>query len=386
MTPQKESGKEGLKILLMLASVIVITAGLQAGKPVLLPIVLSGFLAIVSYPLTTFFKGRLRFPHWLAVTFTVIMDFGILVGLAYLAQYLGQDLARTVTVKYQPLMMEKIHELRAFLIERDWNNLADQMLQELPDLLNGQRIVAFSTGVMGQLASMLTFTTLILILMTFFLGEAPRFRMNINKLGNNSDTGIRKFSKALAGVQKYLIIKTLISAATGLLAFLLCYYMKVDFPLLWGIVAFALNFIPTFGSIIAAIPPTLLAMLLISPTAGIIVAGGYLVINTVLGSCLEPMLLQLPAFSSIPSSSTIPPTSRPIPAPLKRIWRCARERAWITCFPPPRRRCIPGSAALPWRRAFYPLRCAGRPAPDIFPASARCLPSCSTWCSPRTPF
>ena len=219
MTFQKESGKEGLKILLMLASVIIITAGLQAGKPVLLPIVLSGFLAIVSYPLTTFFKSRLCFPHWLAVTFTVIMDFGILVGLGYLAQYLGQDLAKTVTVKYQPLMMEKIHELRAFLIEQDWNNLADQMLQELPDLLNGQRIVAFSTGVMGQLASMLTFTTLILILMTFFLGEAPRFRANINKLGHNSDTGIRKFSKALAGVQKYLIIKTFISAVTGLLAF-----------------------------------------------------------------------------------------------------------------------------------------------------------------------
>ena len=76
MTFQKESGKEGLKILLMLASVIIITAGLQAGKPVLLPIVLSGFLAIVSYPLTTFFKSRLCFPHWLAVTFTVIMDFG----------------------------------------------------------------------------------------------------------------------------------------------------------------------------------------------------------------------------------------------------------------------------------------------------------------------
>ena len=41
------------------------------------------------------------------MTFTVIMDFGILVGLGYLAQYLGQDLAKTVTVKYQPLMMEK---------------------------------------------------------------------------------------------------------------------------------------------------------------------------------------------------------------------------------------------------------------------------------------
>lgn len=291
MTPLTESGKEGLKILLMLASVVIIIAGLHAGKQVLLPIVLSCFLAIVSYPLTTFFKGTLRFPHWLAVAFTVIMDFGVLVGLGYLAQYLGQDLAHTITTKYQPLLMTKLHELRAFLIEKDWNNLADQMLGEIPDLLNGQRIVAFSTGLMGQLASMLTFTTLILILMTFFLGEAPRFKSNINKLGHSNDTGIRKFSKALAGVQKYLIIKTLISATTGILSFLLCYFMKVDFPLLWGIVAFALNFIPTFGSIIAAIPPTLLALLLISPTAAIIVAGGYLVINTALGNCLEPMLL-----------------------------------------------------------------------------------------------
>lgn len=237
MTPQKEPGKEGLKILLMLASAIIITAGLQAGKQVLLPIVLSGFLAIVSYPITTFFKNKLRFPHWLAVLFTVIMDFGVLVGLGYLAQYLGQDLAKTINAKYYPLLFEKVHEFRAFLIERDWNNLADQMLQEIPDLLNSQRIVALSTGVMGQLASMLTFTTLILILMTFFLGEAPRFRANINKLGSNSDTGIRKFSKALEGVQKYLVIKTFISALTGLLAFLLCYYMGVDFPLLWGIVA-----------------------------------------------------------------------------------------------------------------------------------------------------
>lgn len=291
MTPQKESGKEGLNILLMLACFIIITAGLHAGKQVLLPIVLSGFLAIVSYPLTSFFKGRLKFPHWLAVMFTVIMDFGVLVGLGYLAQYLGRDLAQTITDKYHPLLMAKIQELRHFLIAQDWNNMADQMLQEIPELLNGQRIVAFSTGLMGQLASMLTFTTLILILMTFFLGEAPRFHRNINQLGHHNDNGIRRFSNALCGVQKYLIIKTFISAVTGFLAFLLCYYIKVDFPLLWGIAAFALNFIPTFGSIIAAIPPTLLALLLISPTAGIIVAVGYLVINTALGNCLEPMLM-----------------------------------------------------------------------------------------------
>lgn len=107
MTPQKEPGKEGLKILLMLASAIIITAGLQAGKQVLLPIVLSGFLAIVSYPITTFFKNKLRFPHWLAVLFTVIMDFGVLVGLGYLAQYLGQDLARPSMPNIIPCCLKK---------------------------------------------------------------------------------------------------------------------------------------------------------------------------------------------------------------------------------------------------------------------------------------
>lgn len=291
MITQAQPGKEGLKVLLMLASAIIITAGLQAGKQVLVPVVLSGFLAIVSYPLTTFFKRRLRFPHWLAVTFTVIMDFSVLVGLAYLVQYLAQDLTNTITSKYIMLAKENLETFRTYLTDKDLNSQVDQVLQQIPDMLDGPRIVAFSTGLMGQLASMLTFITLILILTTFFLGEAPRFSRNINRLGGKNEKAILKFSKALTGVQKYLIIKTLISATTGFLAFLLCYYMKVDFPLLWGIVAFALNFIPTFGSIIAAVPPTILALLLISPTAGVIVAAGYLAINTALGNCLEPMLM-----------------------------------------------------------------------------------------------
>ncbi len=78
----------------MLASVIIITAGLQAGKtgaPAHRSIRLSGNRQLSA---DDFFKSRLCFPHWLAVTFTVIMDFGILVGLGYLAQYLGQDLAQ----------------------------------------------------------------------------------------------------------------------------------------------------------------------------------------------------------------------------------------------------------------------------------------------------
>jgi len=79
--------------------------------------------------------------------------------------------------------------------------------------------------------------------------------------------------------------------ATGLLAGILCWQMGLEFPLLWGILAFALNFIPAVGSIIAGIPPVLLSLLDNGsfPEAAII-AGGYLLINGVLGNFIRDFL------------------------------------------------------------------------------------------------
>ncbi len=291
MNPLRTPGKDGMKILIMLACAFIISAGLQAGREILVPIVLAGFLAIVSYPLTKFFRLTLKFPHWLAVAFTVILDFGVLVALGYLANFLGQDLAHTVTHKYQPMVTEQIKHLRAWLVENDFYNFADHIQEQVPKVFNGQRIVEFSTGIMGRLASMLTFITIVLILMTFFLIEAPLFKENIKKLNEGNKYDLRHFSRALSGVQKYLIIKIWISALTGLLAGLTCYVAGIDFPLLWGIVAFLLNFIPNFGSIIAAIPPILLSMLLCSPAITVGVGLSYLIINMILGNILEPTLM-----------------------------------------------------------------------------------------------
>src|SRR5690606_27192148 len=89
----------------------------------------------------------------------------------------------------------------------------------------------------------------------------------------------------------FLAIKTAVSLATGLLAGLLCWAAGLDFYILWGILAFALNFIPVIGSIVAGVPPTLLALVVAGLPNALLVAGGYLLINNFLGNFVEPTLV-----------------------------------------------------------------------------------------------
>ena len=83
--------------------------------------------------------------------------------------------------------------------------------------------------------------------------------------------------RVAAGVTDYLSIKTLTSLITGLLWGVLLAVMDGDFPALWGLLAFILNFVPNIGSIIAAIPPVLLALIQFGPGTAAIVGGGSVV-------------------------------------------------------------------------------------------------------------
>ncbi len=285
------TGKDGLRVLITAASAVIIIAGLQAGQDIILPIILASFLAVISYPVTQFLRDKCRLPHWLSVLLTVVIDFGFLTGIGFLVNYLAKDLTTIVITKYNVVLQEKFAEIIDFLRRHDLDTQASKVMEVLTEMLDGKRIVDWSTMLMSKAATILTVTTLVLILMTFFLGEAPRFRSNIRKMAQANSPGVIQFTKTLAGIQKYLVIKTFISILTGICAWILCASVGVDLPLLWAIVAFALNYIPTFGSIVAAVPPIMLAALTLGTTDTFIVAGGYLGMNMLLGQVLEPMLL-----------------------------------------------------------------------------------------------
>jgi predicted PurR-regulated permease PerM len=92
-------------------------------------------------------------------------------------------------------------------------------------------------------------------------------------------------------VNRYMVIKTLASLATALCIWLWLRIFGIDFAALWGILAFLLNFIPFVGVILMTIPAVLMALVQTDLQTSLLVALGYVVINTVIGSFLEPKIM-----------------------------------------------------------------------------------------------
>lgn len=284
---------DGARALLVAAAAFIVLFGLKYTREMTAPIVLAAFLAIVSYPIIDLMRRGIRFPHWLAVTCTVVVDMAVLYGLVCLMKFLTADMKATLQGDFMPHLKSRVNDLLDLANKLPFHEQLHSLFDSQTNLLNivnSQQIIAFSQSLTGQVLSFMSVTVLVLILMTFMLGEAPLFRRNLNNLPNSLQ-GKLKVLDALRGVQKYLIIKTLASVSTGLLAWALCHCMKVPFAFMWGFVACALNFIPTIGSIVAAIPPILLALIMLDWGSMFIVAGGYMGINFVIGNGIEPLFL-----------------------------------------------------------------------------------------------
>jgi AI-2 transport protein TqsA len=158
------------------------------------------------------------------------------------------------------------------------------------DVFDTQQLVSMVQSISGQAITFITTCTLVLILMTFMLGEAKLFKRNVHRLPN-STKGKEDFTVALRGIQRYLLIKTIASATTGALAWWACAAWNVPFAFLWGVLAYVLNYIPTIGSIVAAIPPIIMALLMGGWGDAAIITFCYIGINFTIGNGIEPIFL-----------------------------------------------------------------------------------------------
>lgn len=278
--------QDGASALIVVAAIFIILLGLQMARSVVVPVLMGSFLAIISYYATHLLRRYLRFPHWLAVTFTVILDSAAIYGVFMLVKYLAADMRDTLQGELAAKIAIKYNDLMAFLDRFGLEEQARAVISSPSELFDVKLLFSTTQALTGFMAS----TTLVLILMTFLLAETPLFLRNLNRLPT-SKRGKSKVVDAIMGVQRYLFIKTVASAITGLLAWLLCAWMNVPFAFLWGVVAYLLNYIPTIGSIVAAIPPILLALFLGTWGECFIVAIGYLAINCTIGNCIEPIFM-----------------------------------------------------------------------------------------------
>ncbi|HAN82346.1 MAG TPA: hypothetical protein DCQ59_03945 [Verrucomicrobiales bacterium] len=297
--PDEAKKLQATRILLTAAAVVILVTGLKLGQSFFVPVLLAGFIATVSFPITSWLRKR-RVPMPIAVLLTVLVDFAFMTGIVIIVITLTGDLESKWQDRYYPAMNSKIDEVRETAVGvlenlkiPDARKTVDNYATIKIPAQIGKNFDPFDLGkdvavrVLGFLGS----TLLILILTVFMLSEARMFGRRVNAVLEARGPNLDRLMNSTADIQRYLAMKTVVSLATGVLAGFLCWAAGLDFYILWGILAFALNFIPVLGSIIAGVPPFIVAFLVDGGPSALAVGVGYISINIFLGNFLEPMLM-----------------------------------------------------------------------------------------------
>lgn len=271
----------GWKLLLGVAAAIVVLAGLRAASTVLIPVVVAAMVALVAYPLMAWLRGR-GVPMALAVAITIV---AALVALAGPMAIVGTAATRFVArvPQYRDALQKLSGEFYAWL---EAHGIAAP-----PPLADAAAILDWMTFALTGLAALLSNVFLIVLIAAFILVEAAEFKPKLRAAFGMDDRDVARVTAATEGLYQFLWLKTVVSALTGLAAGLWTAMLGIEFAVLWGLVAFLLNYIPNFGSLMAAVPPVLLGLIQFGPGRAALVAVGYVILNIALGSILEPRLI-----------------------------------------------------------------------------------------------
>jgi AI-2 transport protein TqsA len=274
----------GARMLLTAASLVVVIAGLRAAGTLILPFLVAVFLAIISFPLLAWLQ-RNRVPTPAAVILTVLADIAVLALMILLVTRAVNELT-AVAPRYQ----DRVH---AFVIASiDWLQARGFEIsrRETLEFVNPGAIMDLIGTILRGLAAVLSNVFLVLLTLIFILFEAASFPRKL-RLAFGGRENVERLVRITRQVQRYLVIKTLISLGTGLLVAFWTWLMGLDFPLLWGLLAFILNYIPNIGSILAAVPAVIFALVQFGPGPAAVVALGYLIVNVAMANFLEPTLM-----------------------------------------------------------------------------------------------
>ena len=257
---------------------------LKSAQSVILPLIIAWLLSYLIGPAINFMTSR-KIPATLAVAIILIF----LLGVFYLSFTFLYSRVSAFAAAY-PRYHTRLTELVALLTSK-WNLEFDPFA----GFDWGQSISRGLVSLSGSIFAFVSQLVLVVIFLFFILLGKPYFKYKILKSfsAENADQISRIAFSITAQIRRYLSLQFLISFTTGILVWLALQIIGVDFPVTWGALAFFLNFIPTVGSIVASIPPILLALVQFYPSIwpGVITLIAVVTIQLGMGNALAPKIM-----------------------------------------------------------------------------------------------
>jgi AI-2 transport protein TqsA len=277
-----------LSYLLGVAAFMIIVAGLRVAQSLVVPFLISGFLAVMCAPPLRWLQKK-RVPTFLALLLVIAGAMTVFIFVVAIAGAAIDDFARNIKGPegYQSKLAERQRELLGWLATHKVH-----IPENVSDVhFNPQRLMPFFTGMLTSLGGVLSNAFLVILTLIFILLEAAEFPKKLLALSRGDASGLERMNKIGESIHRYISMKTGLSLVTGVLIGLWLKFLGVDYPLLWGLLAFLFNFVPNIGSIIAAVPAVMLATIHPGPTEAVYAAFGYLVVNVIVGNVIEPRVM-----------------------------------------------------------------------------------------------
>ncbi len=273
-----------LRFLIGLACFVIVSAGIQAAAQILVPFLLSVFVAFSCAPLLTWLQRRGLPTVVSVILIMIVISTGVFVIISFVGSSISEFTRRLPG--YQTLLVEKFSTYLHWF-DKFGFSISEEVVLEYFD---PRAIMRLAATALLRLRGILTNTFFILLTVVFILLEASSFPRKLAAISGRPLDADSTYEEIATKIKRYLAIKSVTSLATGGLIALLLYVLEVDFPLLWGLLAFLCNYVPAIGPVIAAVPALLLAIVQLDFLGVVLVALGYTVVNTAIGSVVEPRL------------------------------------------------------------------------------------------------
>ena len=274
-----------VRALVVAASLVILIAGMKAASSILVPFLLALFIAIIATPL---FLGLQRRGVPSAAALLIMSLLVVVVGLIVVAAVRGSlDGFSDNLSNYEYQLQTRITHVGSWL-EAKGIESPDDIISETFD---PNAAMGYLGTVTSTLSGMLANAFLILLVAVFILLEAAIMPAKVRALPGISDEMWTSLKKMVEDVRRYMSLKTLTSFLTGILVGVVTAVIGVDYPVLLGMLAFLLNYVPNVGSFIAAVPGVLLAFIQFGPGGAAGTALAYTLINVGVGNVIEPRLM-----------------------------------------------------------------------------------------------
>lgn len=271
--------------LIVAGAVALVVTLMKTAAPLLSPILLAIFIAIVATPALAWMR-RKGMPKWgaLFVIAFVLLDVGSLLALMTTGALEG---FKESLPSYQERFAALAQHFGGLMAGTGVDNPAAAAM----DLMDPSRLMALVPGLLSSASGVFATGLLVLLTVIFILLEVPTLAPKLRAAFHITPDGEARLQRLLDNINRYMQIKALTSLATAVCVWLLLWFFGIDFAILWAVLAFFLNFLPVVGNILMMIPAVLLALVQVDLSTALLVAAGYLVINTAIGNIIEPRIM-----------------------------------------------------------------------------------------------